>query len=262
MLGRVPDSVSPVNVPVPDLRLPFFFFLIGDFVGRLAAARVRQCAVAIGLHCSPFGHGHGCLSNSGTDRRLASRPAGSHVANRPANRPPHRHGGAADCSARGSAWHPRLEPAACSRPTTPSYSAGRPALGPRAAPGGARSPAVARRAGLKAGPEARVTARAERAARAPSLATQVPPAAAPRRVACPASAVFCDDFDQGELGAGWDMANLHYAELDTAHAHSPPAAMRVQLPEQALETSALLMKRLDTASESFRVSFCSCSRTD
>lgn len=73
--------------------------------------------------------------------------------------------------------------------------------------------------------------------------------------ACPPGAVFCDDFDQGELGATWDSANLQFAVLDAVRAHTAPASLRIQLPEQAPETSALLKQGLGTASESFRVSF-------
>ena len=48
---------SPVNVPTPDPPSPSSYREI--FVGRLAAARVRECGVAVGFRGSLFGHGHG-----------------------------------------------------------------------------------------------------------------------------------------------------------------------------------------------------------
>ena len=63
---------------------------------------------------------------------------------------------------------------------------------------------------------------------------------------CASAHAFCDDFDQGALGARWDDRNVTGGPLDVDDAsfRSPPFAFRARSPAQAAARSVVLYKKL------------------
>lgn len=70
--------------------------------------------------------------------------------------------------------------------------------------------------------------------------TSTPPA---KGCALYPGAFFCDDFDQGSLGAKWDQNTLSFGKLDSA-AVSTPNGLKVDLVESGSPTTGYLVKTI------------------
>ena len=73
--------------------------------------------------------------------------------------------------------------------------------------------------------------------------------------ACPTGALFCDDFDQGPLGAPWDAADATSASRDTSQGYSKPSSLHLVFPAQQTESTALFTKSLTTVGDVLQLSF-------